>query len=193
MQGLAITFIALLGISQSVVLRSARDNDVAGSLVQATVRRAEPAPRIFEKDFTRPISIPDEGIDAAVDICRSGRLFRYSSKSAEVSQVALAETEFAAMTKARYALGVNSCSSAILIALRAVGLKPGDKVLTNAFTFTAVTSTLLRLGADPILVECCDRCGWWCYEWATYRDLTARVESNMIFGHGTLDKSILQP
>lgn len=116
------------------------------------------APVIFEKDFTRPMSIPEEGIEAAVEVLRSGRLFRYSSTSAEASQVALAEKEFAEATGANYAIGVNSCSSAIMIALLCVGVKPGDEVLTNAFTFTAVTSTVLRLGAQPVLVDCSDRC-----------------------------------
>ena len=153
----AFASIALLGTSPSVVYRSARDSNPAGSLQATRVRAESAVSRIFEKDFTRPMSIPEEGIDAAVNICRNGRLFRYSSESAGDSQVALAEKEFADMTQARYAVGVNSCSSAILIALLGVGLERGDKVLTNAFTFTAVTSTLLRLGADPILVECCDR------------------------------------
>ncbi|CAB1104753.1 unnamed protein product [Ectocarpus sp. CCAP 1310/34] len=57
---------------------------------------------------------------------------------------------------AKYAVGVNSCSSAILIGLMCVGVKAGDEVLTNAFTFTAVPSTILRLGAKPCLVECGD-------------------------------------
>ena len=126
-------------------------------------------PLSFNKDFTRPMSIPDEGIDAAVEVLRSGRLFRYSCESAEVSQVALAEEEFAKATGARYAVGVNSCSSAILIALLSVGVRHGDKVLTNAFTFTAVTSTILRLGAEPVLVECGERCELHCL--AHYRCL----------------------
>lgn len=115
------------------------------------------APVVFEKDFTRPMSIPEEGIQAAVEVMRSGRLFRYSSKSAEGSQVALAEREFAEATGARFAVGVNSCSSAILIALLTVGVRPGDEVLTNAFTFTAIPSTILRLGAEPVLIECNNR------------------------------------
>lgn len=109
------------------------------------------------------MSIPEEGIQAAVEVMRSGRLFRYSCKSAERSQVALAEREFAEATGARFALGVNSCSSAILIALLSVGVHPGDEVLTNAFTFTAIPSTILRLGAEPVLVECNNR--WRYYSW----------------------------
>lgn len=130
-----------------------------------TVQPPPPSPRpvvAFTKDFTRPMSIPEEGIEAAVTVLRSGRLFRYSCTSAERSQVAQAEREFAQAAGARYALGVNSCSSAILIALLSVGVRPGDEVLTNAFTFTAVPSTVLRLGANPVLVECSDRCSQQC-------------------------------
>lgn len=121
-------------------------------------RDGDATPLIFSKDFTRPAIIPEEGIEAAVAVLRSGRLFRYSCESAEVSQVALAEEEFAKATGARFAVGVNSCSSAILIALLCVGVQPGHKVLANAFTFIAVTSTILRLGAEPVLVECGERC-----------------------------------
>lgn len=103
------------------------------------------------------MDIPEEGIEAAVAVMRSGRLFRYSCASAEGSQVALAEREFAEAAGARFAVGVNSCSSAILIALLGVGVQAGDQVLTNAFTFTAVPSAVLRAGAEPVLVECSDR------------------------------------
>ena len=51
---------------------------------------------------------------------RGGRLFRYCATSAETSEVAQAEKEFAAMVNQKYALGVNSCSSAIMLALMAV-------------------------------------------------------------------------
>ena len=72
------------------------------------------------------MSIPEEGIAAAVEVMRGGRLFRYCATSAETSHVAQAEKEFAAMVNQKYALGVNSCSSAIMLALMAVGVDPGD-------------------------------------------------------------------
>ena len=111
------------------------------------------APDPFLKDFSRPMSIPEEGIAAAVEVMRGGRLFRYCATSAETSHVAQAEKEFAAMVNQKYALGVNSCSSAIMLALMAVGVDPGDQVITNGFTFTALPSTIMRLGAEPVLVE----------------------------------------
>merc|ERR1719263_133980 len=114
---------------------------------------ATTAPDPFLKDFSRPMSIPEEGIAAAVEVMRGGRLFRYCATSAETSEVAQAEKEFAAMVNQKYALGVNSCSSAIMLALMAVGVDPGDQVITNGFTFTALPSTIMRLGAEPVLVE----------------------------------------
>ncbi|CAM9626108.1 unnamed protein product [Choristocarpus tenellus] len=111
-------------------------------------------PPTFQKDFKRPISIPEDGIKAAVEVMRSGRVFRYSSISAEDSQVALLEKEFAEAMGSTYAVGVNSCSSAILIALMCVGVRSGDEVLVNGFTFTALPSAIIRMGAVPVLVEC---------------------------------------
>lgn len=111
------------------------------------------APPVFTKDFTKPMSIPQEGIDNVVKVLESGRLFRYSQKSAETSQVALAEKEFAEMVGQKYAIGVNSCSSAILLGLISAGIEAGDEVITNGFTFTALPSTIMRLNATPVLVE----------------------------------------
>jgi dTDP-4-amino-4,6-dideoxygalactose transaminase len=40
-----------------------------------------------------------------------------------------------------------------MLALMTVGVKAGDEVITNGFTFTALPSTIMRLGAEPVLVE----------------------------------------
>jgi len=116
-------------------------------------RMAVKAPIAFTKDFTRPMSIPDEGIEAAVEVMKSGRLFRYCATSAETSQVAQAEKAFAKAMETKYAFAVNSCSSAILLSLIGAGVGNGDKVITNGFTFTAIPSTIMRIGAEPVLVE----------------------------------------
>lgn len=127
--------------------------------ILGSMRRMVPSanlvpPNKFTKDFSRPMAIPEEGIEAATRIMRSGRLFRYSALDAEQSEVAQAEKEFAEMVNQKYAVGVNSCSSAILLAMVTCGVKPGDKVITNGFTFTALPSTIMRLNAEPVLVEC---------------------------------------
>jgi len=51
-------------------------------------------------------------------------------------------------------VAVNSCGSAIFIALKCAGVGPGTKVLSNAFTFTAVPSAIVHAGGDPVYVEC---------------------------------------
>merc|ERR1719198_2565007 len=75
------------------------------------------------------------------------------TQPAETSQVSQAEVEFAEMVGQKYALGVNSCSSAIMIAMIVCGVESGDEVITNGLTFTALPSTIMRLGATPVLVE----------------------------------------
>jgi len=49
---------------------------------------------------------------------------------------------------------MNSCGSCIFTALEAIGVQPGDKVLSNAFTFTAVPSAIVHCGAEPVYVDC---------------------------------------
>lgn len=110
-------------------------------------------PPNFKKDFSKPMAIPEDGIAEAVKVMQSGRLFRYCAKSADESQVSQAEVEFAAMVGAKYALGVNSCSSAMMLTLMSVDVKQGTKVLTNGFTFTAIASTIMRIGGEPVLVD----------------------------------------
>ena len=116
------------------------------------VKHLEEPPK-FLKDFSKPMSIPQEGIDAAVRVMKSGRLFRYSATSSETSEVAMAEKEFAELMGFKYAVAVNSCSSAIMIGLMTVGVEASDQVLTNGFTFTALPLIIMRLGAEPVLVE----------------------------------------
>lgn len=79
-------------------------------------------------------------------------MFRYSLKAKD-SDASNAELLVARWIGHRYAIGVNSCSSAIFVSMRVAGVKVGDKVLTNAFTFTAIPSTIHNLGATPIFVE----------------------------------------
>mmetsp|Transcript_17293 Transcript_17293/g.41355 ORF Transcript_17293/g.41355 Transcript_17293/m.41355 type:complete len:486 (-) Transcript_17293:162-1619(-) len=128
----------------SLAMREAAEGAVAAA--SAPLRK----PERFLKDFSQPMAIPEDGIAAAVDVMRSGRLFRYCATD---SQVTAAEAEFAGLVEHKYALGVNSCSSAIMLAMILVGVQAGDEVLTNGFTFTALPSTIMRLHATPVLVE----------------------------------------
>lgn len=107
----------------------------------------------FNKEFTRQESIPEAGIQKAIEILKSGRLHRYNTPKGEVSEVALLEKEFADYVGAKYCVGMCSCGSAIYVALKSVGVLPGDKVLCNAFTLAPVPGALENAGAVPVFVE----------------------------------------
>ena len=106
----------------------------------------------FDGSFTQQEPIPEEGIEAAVAVLRHGRLHRYNTVPGETAEAALLEQDFAALTGARYALAVASGGYALACALRAVGVKPGDPVLTNAFTLAPVPGAIASVGAVPVFV-----------------------------------------
>ena len=107
---------------------------------------------VFKGSFTQQEPIPEDAIEAAVAVMRSGRLHRYNTVPGEVAEVALLEQEFAAQTGAKYCLAVASGGYAMATALRAVGVKPGDRVLTNAFTLAPVPGAIAAVGAVPVFV-----------------------------------------
>ena len=107
---------------------------------------------IFKGSFTQQEPIPDEGIAAALEVMRSGRLHRYNLIGDEVGETGLLEREFASYVGAKYALAVASGGYAMATALRAVGVEPGDKVLTNAFTLAPVPGSIASVGAVPVFV-----------------------------------------
>jgi dTDP-4-amino-4,6-dideoxygalactose transaminase len=69
-----------------------------------------------------------------------------------VPEVAALEEEFAASVGAAYCLAVASGGYALATALRACGVGPGDRVLTNAFTLAPVPGAIASLGAQPVFV-----------------------------------------
>jgi dTDP-4-amino-4,6-dideoxygalactose transaminase len=68
-------------------------------------------------------------------------------------EVAAFEDEFAAFVGTSYAVGVNSGTSALHLALLACGIGPGDEVITVPFTFVATVAAIEYTGATPILVD----------------------------------------
>ena len=63
------------------------------------------------------------------------------------------EDHLAAYTAARHCISVASGTEALLIALMAIGLKPGDEVITTPFTFAATAEMIVLLGGRPVFVD----------------------------------------
>ncbi|EAQ10575.1 MULTISPECIES: aminotransferase class I/II-fold pyridoxal phosphate-dependent enzyme [Maritimibacter] len=96
-----------------------------------------------------------EAARAEIDrLLQSGDLFRYTAP--QDAPVALLEREFADMMGAKYALAVASCSAALFISLKALGLPRDTKVLIPAFTFAAVPSSVVHADCVPVLVDVMD-------------------------------------
>jgi dTDP-4-amino-4,6-dideoxygalactose transaminase len=96
--------------------------------------------------FSEPL-LGEEEIASVVDCLRSGWL----TSGLKVKEF---ERDFSAYVGCQHALAVNSCTAALHLALEAVGVGPGDEVITCPMTFTATAAVIEHLGARPVLVDC---------------------------------------
>lgn len=107
----------------------------------------------FNGSFTQQEPIPEAGIEAAMAVLRHGRLHRYNTVAGEVAETALLEEAFAAYVGATYCLALASGGAAMACALRALQVRPGEPVLSNAFTLAPVPGAIASIGARPVFVE----------------------------------------
>ena len=68
-------------------------------------------------------------------------------------EVAALESELARLCGVSHGIGVASGTDALVIALKAVGVRPGDEVITSAFSFVASATSVLMVGARPVFVD----------------------------------------
>ena len=95
--------------------------------------------------YSRPV-LDEEEINEVVSTLRSGWL----TTGPKVAQF---ESDFAQYVGADFALAVNSATAGLHLALEAIGVGPGDKVVTTVHTFTATAEVIRYLGAEPVFVD----------------------------------------
>lgn len=85
----------------------------------------------------------------------NGVLYRYGldDRRGKIFRVADFENKLAEKVGAKYCLFVCNGTAALKIALIALGVKPGDEVITQSFTFVATVEAILELGAIPVITE----------------------------------------
>jgi dTDP-4-amino-4,6-dideoxygalactose transaminase len=110
---------------------------------------ADPAPDPrWRRDFLlfSPPCVGEEEITEVVDTLRSG----WITTGPKTHRF---EAAFAARLGAPGALGLNSCTAGLHLSLVALGIGPGDEVITTPLTFAATVNVIEHVGATPILVD----------------------------------------
>lgn len=104
-------------------------------------------PKIPVLDLTPEIeALWDELMAAIQGVLKSGQFIMGPNVKAF-------EQEAAAYLGVKHAVGVNSGTDALVIALRAAGIGPGDEVITTPFTFFATAEAISQVGATPVFVD----------------------------------------
>jgi len=113
----------------------------------APVRR-EPLPL----EFPGIHHMDEEEINAALRVLRSRSPFRYYGIDLQ-GEVQAFETEFASFLGIAHCLAVNSGTGALITALAALGVGPGQEVIVPAYMWVSVVAAVVNLGAIPVLAD----------------------------------------
>jgi len=94
-----------------------------------------PVRTVITRNIKTPDPVPQAGIDEAVELMKTGRMYRYNVPNAAESTVIKCEVEITEYTGHKYCVALKSCRSAIMLMMKCAVLQPGDEVLSNAFYF----------------------------------------------------------
>lgn len=95
--------------------------------------------------FSLPLIGPEE-VDEVVEALKSGWL----TSGPRTKQF---EQDFCRVVEAPVALGLNSCTAGLHVALKVLNIGPGDEVITTPMTFAASVNVIEHVGATPVLVD----------------------------------------
>src|SRR2546428_5614438 len=112
------------------------------------MRRLSCSPQPIRETFLgfQPPSIGEEEIEAVAETLRSGWLTT-GPRAAEL------ERRFAEYVGARHALAVSSGTAALHLALLALGVGPGDEVITTPITWPATANVIVHAGGRPVFAD----------------------------------------
>ena len=99
------------------------------------------------------LEIGEEEKKQVLEVLDRKYLFRYYGPKEYPSKVRELETKFAEKLGVKYALAVNSCTSALITALVACGVGPGDEVIVPGYTFFASCAAVVAAKAIPVIAE----------------------------------------
>jgi dTDP-4-amino-4,6-dideoxygalactose transaminase len=99
------------------------------------------------------MEIGEEEKQQVLEVLDRKYLFRYYGPEQYPSKVRELEMKFAARVGSKYALAVNSCTSALITALVGCGVGPGDEVIVSGYTFFASCAAIVAAKAIPVIAE----------------------------------------
>lgn len=112
---------------------------------------------IRTKEFKSKAYITEEMIEKVSQVMREGTLSGYSASDPERlnggKYVQELERKWAEVHKVKYAIAVNSATSGLITALRALEIGQGDEVITTPFTFSATWASIKLVGATPVFAD----------------------------------------
>lgn len=107
--------------------------------------------------FPGGLEVGEREAEAALRVIKSKRLIRFygadDPDDPGTSEAEELEKAFAERMGVEYALGLTSCTAALVTGLAALGVGPGDEVIVPSYTFIASPSAVLAVGAIPIVAE----------------------------------------